>query len=46
MVDIVRGKKLTIIDVQRDKDIKVIQCEVKNKHKTLYVDASLNVLSE
>ena len=46
MVDIDLGKRLTIIKLKRDKDIKVIQCKAENKHKTLYIDAPLNVLGE
>ena len=46
MVGIDLGKQLTIIELQRDKDIKVIQCKAQNKHKTLYIDAPLNVLSK
>ena len=45
VTSITNGKTLKIIELNRDEDIKVIQCKATNKYKTVYVDAPLNVLS-
>ena len=40
------GKTLTINDLDRDEDTKVITCKVFNMYKTLYANGPLIVLSK